>query len=206
MQRGCFLVLEGPDGSGTTFHSVTLATRLQKEGYDVLCTAEPTAGPIGTEIRRYINGHLPIPQASLQLLFTADRSLHGTETIEPALQAGKMVICDRYIPSTIAYGEAAGVDSLWLRELNKNFIQPDVTLYLLPPLSICLQRLSQRQTRDALESSSFQERVYRIYQKISAEDPRGQLIDSSGLKDDVMQLVFAAVQKVLPERTARASA
>ncbi|MBI2117601.1 hypothetical protein HYT95_01755, partial [Candidatus Peregrinibacteria bacterium] len=112
----------------------------------------------------------------------------------------------RYIPSTIAYGEAAGVDPTWLRELNKNFIQPDVTLYLLPPLPVCLQRLSQRQTRDALESFAFQKHVYRIYQKISAEDPRGQLIDSSGSKDDVMQLVFAAVQKAFRESLAPMSA
>ncbi|OGJ57081.1 dTMP kinase [Candidatus Peribacteria bacterium RIFCSPLOWO2_12_FULL_55_15] len=205
-KHGIFIVLEGPDGSGTTFHSSVLTASLQKNGYDVLHTAEPTDCPIGREIRRHITGHLPLPPTSLQLLFTADRSLHCAETLEPALQTGKMVICDRYIPSTLAYGEAAGVDSLWLRELNKNFIQPDATLYLLPPLSVCLQRLSQRQTRDALESSSFQERVHRVYQKLLTEDPYGQVIDTSGSKDDVMPLVFAAVQKVLQERTVPMSA
>lgn len=200
-KQGIFIVLEGPDGCGTTFHSSTLATRLEREGHDVFRTAEPTKGPVGTEIRRYINGHIPIPPFSLQLLFTADRALHCIETLEPALRSGKIIVCDRYIPSTLAYGEAAGVDPIWLRELNKNFIQPDVILYLLPPFSTCLQRLSQRNTRDALESSSFQERVYRHYQKLLTEDVRGQSIDSSGSKDDVMQQVFAAVQVVLRQRS-----
>lgn len=192
-----FLVLEGPDGCGTTFHSLALATRLRKKGRDVLCTAEPTASPIGAEIRRYIDGHIPLPPTSLQLLFSADRSLHLTETVEPALRKGNIVICDRYIPSTLAYGEAAGIDPLWLRELNKNFIQPDATLYFLPPLSICLQRLSQRRTRDALESAPFQEHVYGVYQKLLKEDLYGRAIDTSGSKADVMQQVWQMAQEVL---------
>lgn len=200
-KSGIFIVLEGPDGCGTTFHSAALAARLEKDGYDVLHTAEPTAGPIGKEIRHYIDRHIPMPSASLQLLFSADRALHYMETLAPALASGKIVISDRYIPSTLAYGEAAGVDPMWLHELNKNFIQPNGTLYLLPPLSVCLQRLSTRGKRDALESVSFQERVYAVYQRLLATDPYGQGIDSSGSKDDVMQLVFAAVQKILQQET-----
>lgn len=200
-RQGIFIVLEGPDGCGTTFHSSALADRLQRDGYSVLLTAEPTKGPIGREIRRYIDGHIPLPPTSLQLLFTADRSLHCTETLDPALRAGKIVICDRYIPSTLAYGEAAGIDPAWLRILNKNFIQHDAILYLLPPFSTCLQRLSQRRTRDALESSSFQERVYHHYQKLLMEDPHWQSIDSSGSKEDVMQQVFSAAEGILQQRS-----
>ena len=200
-KNGIFIVLEGPDGCGTTFHSANLTARLQREGYNVLQTAEPTNGPIGREIRRYISGHLPIPPTSLQLLFTADRALHCTETIEPAIAAGHTVICDRYIPSTLAYGEAAGVDPLWLCKLNKNFIQPDALLYLLPPLSVCTRRLSQRIIRDALESAAFQEHVYHVYQKLCSSDPCGQLIDSSGSKDDVMQQVFSVVQGILQPKS-----
>lgn len=201
MPRGTFLVLEGPDGCGTTFHSAALATRLREDGYEVLLTAEPTNGPIGREIRRYISGHVPIPPTSLQLLFSADRSLHCTEVLEPALREGKVVICDRYIPSTLAYGEAAGVDPLWLQELNKNFIQPDCTLYLLPPLSLCLQRLSERSTRDALESASFQGRVYAAYEKLCTRDPKGCVLDTSGSKEDVMPQVLAAVRQSLQHQT-----
>lgn len=200
MQRGFFIVLEGPDGAGTTFHSAALAERLRREGFRVLCTAEPTASPIGTEIRRCISGHSPPPPQTLQLLFAADRALHVAETIAPALADGMTVICDRYIPSTLAYGEAAGADSAWLRDLNKYFVQPDVTLYLLPPLSVCLQRLAARSARDALESALFQERVYDAYRKLLTEDARGERIDSADAKDIVTQRVWAAVQKALPAK------
>lgn len=197
-KQGTFIVLEGPDGCGTTFHSAALAERLRQEGLRVLCTAEPTAGPIGTEIRRCISGHSPPPPETLQLLFTADRALHIAETIAPALADGMTVICDRYTPSTLAYGEAADADPAWLRELNKHFIQPDATLYLLPPLSVCLQRLAARSARDSLESAPFQERVYGAYQKLLAEDHHGERIDSAGPKDIVMLRVWAAAQKALP--------
>lgn len=200
MKRGCFLVLEGPDGCGTTFHSHALAERLRQERHRVLLTAEPTDGPIGREIRRYLSLHTPLPSEALQLLFTADRALHLAETVEPALAEGTIVISDRYVPSTLAYGEAAGVDSAWLSELNKNFIQPAATLYLLPPLSLCLERLAKRKVRDALESTPFQKRVYAVYERLAREDRRGAVLDTSGPKEDVTEQVYQAIlaQVTLP--------
>lgn len=159
----------------------------------MLLTAEPTASPIGREIRRYLSAHIPLPSEALQLLFTADRALHIAETVEPALAEGTIVISDRYVSSTLAYGEAAGVDPVWLRELNKNFIQPDATLYLLPPLSVCLQRLGKRIVRDALESTPFQKRVYAMYEKLAREDRRGTTLDTSGSKESGMQEIYQAI-------------
>lgn len=160
----------------------------------MLLTAEPTDGPIGREIRRYLSSHTPLPSEALQILFTADRALHLAETIEPALAEGIIVISDRYISSTLAYGEAAGVDAEWLHNLNKNFIQPTATLYLLPPLTTCLERLAKRKVRDALESTPFQKRVYAMYERLAREDICGTVLDTSGLKEDVLQQIYQAIR------------
>ena len=202
MQRGVFIVLEGPDGSGKTFHTWALAERLTAEGYDVLQTGEATTGPVGREIRRYLTPGQYIAPERLQILFTADRALHLSEIIEPALASGKIVICDRYIPSTLVYGEASGVDPLWLLELNKKFIQPDFVLFFLPPFSSPLLHLQERAERDRHELSSLiQERSYALYARYIAEMtiPHATF-DTSTPKNVVMQQVFAAVQDLLREK------
>ncbi len=91
-----FIVLEGPDGGGTTTHSARLAQHLRAAGTDVLLTAEPSDGSIGTHISSILDEHRPMPADALQLLFCADRAQHLAQVIEPALREGKTVICDRY--------------------------------------------------------------------------------------------------------------
>ncbi len=206
MQREIFIVLEGPDRCGKTFHAKELVQKLRKDGYDVLHTAEPTDGPVGKEIRRCLSpGHNLSPER-LQLLFSADRALHLAETVEPALQRGTIVVCDRYIPSTLAFGEAAGIDPSWLYELNKNFIQPEFTIYLLPPCLTAIQHFGERPT-DRHEIAAYQVDVHKIYMRLATCSPAPHAIfDTSAPKESVMQQVFTAVQKVLRERTARVSA
>ncbi len=113
------IILEGPDGSGTTTHSALLAETLRKEGRDVLLTCEPTDGPIGRFIRGELSKEKIDSPAALQLLFTADRAWHVDTVIRPALEAGKTVITDRFSLSTIVYGEALGIDKEWLESMNK---------------------------------------------------------------------------------------
>lgn len=202
VKPGTFIVLEGPDRCGKTFHAKALAQRLRDEGYDVLHTAEPTDGPIGKEIRRcLVPGHNLSPER-LQLLFSADRALHLAETVEPALQRGTIVVCDRYIPSTLAFGEAAGIDPAWLQELNKNFIQPDCTMYLLPPCLTAIQHFHERPT-DRHEVADYQITVHKVYVRLAACSRAPHAIfDTSAPKKNVMQQVFAAVQEILQKTTA----
>src|SRR3989344_3228347 len=184
---GQFIVCEGPDGAGTTTHSVLLAEALKREGKSVLLTREPTDGAIGRGIRELlkIGG---VSGSALQLLFCADRADHHDE-IEQALERGDIVICDRYIPSTIAYGSALGLDVMWLRDVNRKFRTPDITFVLLPPLQVCIDRLKLRSSSDALEHASLREHVYDAYQRLTEADPLLTVIDTSENSKEVAKKI-----------------
>lgn len=180
MKKGRFIVLEGPDGSGTTTHARLLGEALQKEGEDVLLTAEPTGCPIGKFIRQQLaEKTIPSPTA-LQLLFCADRAWHIEQVIKPALAAGKTVISDRYVISTLIYGEALGLDPEWLVRVNTPFLEPDIMMIALPPLHVCLERIMRRKQLDVFENTSFQKKVYDLYEKAGAEDESIRVVDTSG--------------------------
>lgn len=163
VMRGRFIVLEGPDGSGTTTHASALADRLRNQGQDVLLTQEPTEGPIGVFIRKQL-AEGTLPASALQMLFSADRAWHVESVVLPALEQGKTVVSDRYMLSTLLYGQALGLSIDWLESMNKNFIQPDYQILALPSFETCMRRLNKRPTKDILESQdSLQKRVYELY-------------------------------------------
>lgn len=190
-----FIVLDGPDGSGTTKHTDLLFERFQKQGIASYKTAEPSSGPIGSHIRTFLqNGHLP-PDA-LQLLFTADRADHLQREILPALERGEVVICDRYVPSTLAYGKALGLPYQWLKDMNNNFIHPTCLLFALPSFEVCQERLSRRAEKDTMEGSDLQRSVYDCYKQIAAEDPRIQVIDTGGDKAAVHEAIWNIVSSL----------
>lgn len=172
------IVLEGPDGAGTTKHSSLLGERLRKQGHDVVLTAEPTDGPIGEQIRSMLKGnHLPDPKA-VQLLFCADRADHVARVIQPALDAGKTVITDRYTLSTIVYGSAQGLDKEWLQSVNATFPKPDALFLLLPPYEVCAERIGRRAMKDQFEVDAFQKKVYAAYE--NARSPEMMVVDTAG--------------------------
>lgn len=195
-QRGRFIVLDGPDGSGTTFHSARLAERLRAQGRNVLLTCEPTSGAIGRFIRELLKSN-SVPPAALQLLFCADRAEHLSEEIEPALEAGSLVVSDRYIASTLAYGDALGLSQEWLSEVNNTFIQPDASLFLLPPLTVCLDRIGKRTTKDILEQAPLQARVHAAYSRLAAGNGSIAVIDTSEDKETVAGQIDAIVDALL---------
>lgn len=191
-----FIVLEGPDGSGTTRHTELLTERLQNEGKPVFRTAEPTGGPIGTFIRAELSkGELPAE--SLQLLFTADRADHLLREVLPALDRGDTVVCDRYIPSTLAYGQALGLPLEWLQQMNDHFIAADCMIFALPPFEVCQERLARREMRDHLEHSERQRAVYDEYARMAELDPSIHVIDTSGEKADVHEKIWQIVAPLL---------
>ena len=195
--RGRFIVIDGPDGSGTTLHSQVLSKHLLTEGKPVLATAEPSAGVIGTSIRAMLKSG-ELSGDALQLLFMADRADHIHRTIEPALSAEKHIVCDRYTSSTIAYGEALDLDTLWLENMNKKFIQPDLLIFLLPPVEVIMERLKERKSSESLETKEIQERVHSAYAAMAAKDPSIMVIDSSGTREKTAEAVWSAVVSLLP--------
>lgn len=193
---GTFIVLEGPDGSGTTLHSKLLAEHLASQGRDVLLTAEPSSGIIGASIRPLLQGK-SIPADALQLLFCADRAEHLEHIVLPALQEGKVVICDRYIPSTIAYGMALGLEKEWLKSLNKNFIQQHLLFFLLPPLSVSRSRVHERRSHDTLEEDALQERVHAAYCDLQKDHPESCFVDTSAEIPDVSAIITGIADECL---------
>lgn len=188
-----FIVLEGPDGSGTTKHTSLLCERLQQEHIQCIQTVEPTTGYLGKILREVLH-HKPLPSpAALQLLFCSDRAQHVAECIAPALQNSTHIICERYSLSTILYGTAAGVDRSWLTAINAAFPQPDLTIITLPPFGVCCERFMSRSQRDGLENVDFQEKVYALYANSQGENT--VFVDTSGDPQDVAENIW---QIVLP--------
>lgn len=196
--RGAFIVLEGPDGSGTTTHAAILASRLEQDGYPVLATHEPTKGPIGAFIRLQLQNQT-IPVSALQMLFSADRAWHLEEVVLPAMQEGKVVISDRYALSTILYGTALNLDTDWLECMNKNFIQPTLQIIALPSFELCQKRLHERSVRDILEENALQKKVYGAYVAYAESDPASVTIDTAGDVADVAAAFYDAARRALPK-------
>lgn len=159
-----------------------------------MLTAEPSEGPIGFWIRKELQHGTALSSDSIQLLFSADRAWHVQEVIQPALAAGKWVICDRYASSTVAYGEALGIDPTWLANVNAVFPKPDLELFLLPPLDIAMERLERRDVKDIFEKRELQEKVHRAYARIAKEHPAIHLCDSAGEKDATAEAIWRSVQ------------
>jgi dTMP kinase len=194
--KGMLIVLEGPDGSGTTHHTDILCKKLAEEGYDAMKTAEPTEGFIGRFVRRALREHPPAEADSLQLLFCADRAHHLSHLVLPAMKKGKIVVCDRYVPSTLAYGEALGLDPAWLKALNKNFLKPDLTILLLPDLKVSLSRVARRSETDVLETDALQKKVHAAYKKL-AKGSTMKIVDSSGSKQETARAIWEIVKTQL---------
>lgn len=197
-----FIVIDGPDGSGTTRHSEWLSEHLTKEDMEVLHTFEPSDGPVGQSIREDLVSGKEFTAIEIQTRFCEDRMWHIKDHIQPALDAGKAVVCDRYIPSTICYGLAQGIDRRTLEKLNAAFIQPDITFFLLPPFRIALERIESRLHKDVFEEEEFQRSVYDQYATLAKEDPSIHVIDTSGKKSDVAELIFSIVMaKIAMEKS-----
>lgn len=211
-----FITFEGIEGSGKTTARQLLAQELEKRGHDVLLTREPGGCGLGRALRPILldarNSGL-CNRAELYL-FLADRAQHVAEIIRPALEAGQIVICDRYTDSTLAYqGYGRDRDPDRLRRANDlatGGLQPDLTLLCDLPVSAGLERAGLRNRREGTvlsegrfdgESLNFHERVRQGYLAIAAEEPdRIAIIDASQPPEDVVLQCLSAVERHLKQR------
>ena len=141
MQQGKFLTFEGLDGSGITTQSGLIKDWLEKQGYTVFLTKEPTDGPIGGQIRLALTKRLDIGHNALALAFAADRMDHLDTEIVPKLK-GVIVISDRYYLSSYAYQSLTN-DSSWLMQINSRCLRPDLTILLDTPALVCKRRMEK---------------------------------------------------------------
>lgn len=200
MARGTFIVLEGLDGSGISTQATYLETYLRKKGYRTLLTKEPTSGLIGGMIRAALKENWSTSFRSLQLLFCADRARHLEDEIEPAIEKGKIVICDRYMFSTLAYGFAAGVDTHWLFNVNREFRQPDLTIFIDISPDISLSRIAKgREKRELFEKRESLGKVRKAYLNL-AKRFRFKIVNGENGVDETSKEVQQIVDKFITRR------
>ena len=208
--KGRFVVLEGIDGSGTTTQAALAATGLRRKGFAVLQTQEPSRGPIGTVIRQALKGILrrpghagPPSEQTLALMFAADRLDHLEAQIFPALHKGEVVICDRYLLSSLAYqGAACPMD--WVEEINAAAASPDLTIFLDVKIETAARRRASRgTTRELFETDERQRKVSRQYAvAIRRREKREHIVQIDGNRPvkevaaDVQGAVLSELRKV----------
>ncbi|MHA2339887.1 MAG: dTMP kinase [Candidatus Hodarchaeales archaeon] len=190
---GKFIVFEGVDGSGLSTHSRLLKEYLLKKGKTVIQTKEQTDGAIGGLIKSCLKKEWKSSPLALKLLFTADRAHHLANEIEPALEQDKIVICDRYIFSTIAFG-ALGVDEEFLKTINSKFRKPDLTFIMNCPADVCLKRIGEeRFSQELFEEKEKMEKIRDNYLSLKDYFPDVFVVDTNRPKEEV----FEEIKKVV---------
>lgn len=191
-KSGKFIVIEGMDGCGKSTHSKLLSRWLESQGKDVLLTGEPSHGKIGRLLRVYLKEEtLPVVDA---FLFIADRAEHLEKTVKPALAAGKIVICERYYYSTLAYQTAQGMDRDWLMKLNAFAVEPDLVLLLdLTPE----QAYKRTFTQEKFENVNFLRKVRQQYLQIFEGKTNFVKIKAMHKKGKVQAELQKAISKII---------
>jgi len=189
-KKGIFIIIEGLDGSGKTTQANLLTNRLS-HNHAVVLTAEPSRGKIGTFIRDgclYEDKRLPTEAEAL--LFAADRIEHMQKDLKPALNEGKLVICDRYIYSSLAYQGSAGLSLDWIKTINARALQPDFSILIDVAPERVLERLKRK--KSVMETLETQQKVREIYLKY-VEKGELILVDGDKPKDVVAEKLYTLV-------------
>ncbi len=168
MYNGKFIVIEGLDGSGKSTQVELLKDYLESLGKEVVVSKEPTKdSSAGIKIREIIEQREKASAEKLQELMAEDREQHLKNKIIPALEKGKYVISDRYYHSSFAYGIANGVDVEYLKKINKDFLKPDIVIYVDTPSDVCLERIAKRgQEFTYFEKKMWLEKVEGNYKEL----------------------------------------
>lgn len=205
MNKGIFITIEGGEGAGKTTLIERLSEALRQMGYKVMATREPGGIPIAEQIRTVILNpdHTMMDARTEALLYAAARRQHLVEKVLPALEQDCVVICDRFIDSSLAYQGYArelGMDEVW--EINKFAIQhtmPELTLYLDVSPEVGLSRIMASADRELnrldLERHSFHERVREGYKRLTERFPERIVTVNADLKpDDVFKKVMQVIE------------
>ena len=198
-----FVTFEGIDGCGKSTQAQLLAQTLQTEGLEVVTTREPGGTALGEDIRRLLlSGDRVSPWAEAAL-FAAARAELVDEVIEPALARGAVVVCDRFLDSSLAYqGIARGLgldEVLTLNRPGLRNVLPDRTFQLALPVGTALRRAPRERDRIEREGRAFLERVDEAYREVAAAFPeRITIVDASGDPAEVAATVREALRPLLP--------
>ena len=202
-----FITFEGPDGAGKSTIIKLVHEKLLQDGFNIVLTREPGGTPIAEKIRDIIldNSNQALDARTEALLYAASRRQHLVEKIWPALKEGKIVLCDRFLDSSLAYqggGRNLGVENV----LNINLFAtentyPDLTLFFDVSPEVGLARVSKDKKRvaDRLdnENENFHDKVYKTFKEIIEQNKnRIVVIDASKSIDEVVEITY----KIIKER------
>jgi len=210
MVKGKFITVEGPDGAGKS--SIVKGLKPLLEEYTkqtVIVTREPGGSDIAEKIRSIVLNpeYTAMDDRTESLLYAASRRQHVIEKILPALNEGKIVLCDRFVDSSIAYqgnARGIGVDEVWeINEFAIEDLRPDITIYLEVDAETGLNRIQDVKSnrvkdRLELEEITFHQKVQRGYEAIiRKQNDRFLKIDASLPKEEVLKNAWAALSKRL---------
>ena len=198
-----FITFEGPDGSGKSTLIQKVYNYLIENNYDVIKTREPGGSPIAEKIRNLIldTENTSMGYRTEALLYAASRAQHVEETILPALNENKIVLCDRFLISSLAYqgvGRGLGIENV--RNINEfaiNGIFPDFVLFFDVDPITTLKRKSSLDTADRLEKegNNFHERVYNGYKEILNSEKNIEIIDATQSVEDVFNQCIEVLKR-----------
>jgi dTMP kinase len=206
---GLFITFEGGEGCGKSTHSRLLLKKLEQQNVPAILTHEPGGTALGNELRKALKRKRgsPISARAELFLVAASRAQLVAEVIRPALEAGKVVICDRFTHSTMVYqGYGRGLDFTAIRMVNNmatTHLSPDVIVLLDIPPEQGLARKRSLRDRFELEDLSFHQRVREGYVKMAeaeAEPDRWLMIDASLPRGQVAEIIWERVSRLLPGR------
>ena len=206
MKKGLFITFEGNDGSGKTTISTRVFEKLKEAGYPCIYTREPGGIDIAEQIRHVILDpkNTAMDARCEALLYAAARRQHLVEKVLPALEAGKIVLCDRFIDSSLAYqGVARGIGIEDVYRINEFAIEghlPDATIFLHVDLDTGLARINSRGEKDRLdnESMNFHKLVASGYDQVLVMfQERMHVIDATKSIDEVVEATLQAVLEII---------
>jgi dTMP kinase len=212
--KGIFITFEGPDGAGKTTQLKRLAAVLEQTGRDIVITREPGGTPIGDQIRSIIlspDNKEMVDQTEV-LLYAASRAQHVHELILPSLEAGKIVLCDRFIDASVAYqAYGLGIDPAVVEEINRfasSGLQPARTYLLDIPAEVGYERLRSRAGAqpqaglDRIEQKAldYHRKVREAFLKIAREhQQRVCLVDANRTEDEIAEDILKDCQRLLDQ-------
>ena len=204
--RGLFITIEGPDGSGKSTQIENIRKFFEDKNIEIVFTREPGGTPIGERIREIIldNRFKEMDSMTEAMLYAASRAQHVAQIIRPALEAGKVVVCDRFVDSSLAYqgyGRGLGEDVEIINSFAIKECMPDVTFLMKLDPDVGKHRIEEnRHDQDRLEHEklSFHQKVYKGYLKLEEKHPdRIVGIDASKGIDEIRDEIYRKLEEIL---------
>lgn len=201
MKKGLFITFEGADGCGKTTQMKLLAEHLEKQGYDVVLTREPGGKGLGEKVREILlNYDGAVSDRCESFLFLADRAQNIDIIVNPAVETGKIVLCDRHTDSTVAYqGYGRGLDLNRINQLNNiatNGRKPDLTFVFDIDTETSMKRVGKEKDRMESAGLEFHNRVREGYLKIAQQEPeRIKVIDATQTIEEIHKEVLNQLAK-----------